>query len=149
MYIVRTDSFHLKLLINASKLANLSLKNCMQQWLMKAISIYDVNVCCRLAANFICMVKCLPQACGKYAASLQQCSHLVRRNVCGKYAAMIAASLQQCSQQRSQEAVLIWAWECLLQACRRPHLHGKMFAASLRQVCCMLAAMPLSHGIKF
>lgn len=89
-------------------------------------------------SKLICMVKCLPQACS---------------NVHILFAEMFAASMQQqlrqvCSK-RSQEAVLKWAWECLLQACRRPHLHGKMFAASLRQVCCMLAAMPFSHGIKF
>jgi hypothetical protein len=60
---------------------------------------------------------------------------------CGIFAAMFAASMQQCSQ----EAVL----ECLLQACRKPHLHGKMLAASMRQFCCKPAAMLLYYRTKF
>lgn len=139
MYTVRTDSFHLKLSINTSKLANLSLKKLYAAMIDESyFNLWTSECLLQACSKLICMVKCLPQACS---------------NVLILFAGMFAASLQQqlrqvCSK-RSQEAVLKWAWECLLQACRRPHLHGKMFAASLRQVCCMLAAMPFSHGIKF
>lgn len=77
--------------------------------------------------NVICMVECLPQACSNV--------HIL---FAGVFAASMQQQLRQVCSKRSQEAVLKWAWECLLQACRRPHLYGKMFAASLRQVCCML-----------
>lgn len=136
MYIVRTDSFHLKLSINTSKSVFKKLYAAMID--ESYFNLWTSECLLQACSKLICMVKCLPQACS---------------NVHILFAEMFAASMQQqlrqvCSK-RSQEAVLKWAWECLLQACRRPHLHGKMFAASLRQVCCMLAAMPFSHGIKF
>lgn len=130
MYIVRTDSFHLKLSINTSKLANLSLKNCMQQWLTKAISIYgQVNVCCRLAANLFAWLNVCRKLAAMFTSCLQKCLPQVCSNNCGKFAANVRRKLflnghgNVCCKLAAD---LICMVKCLLQAC------GK-FAACLQQ----------------